>query len=252
AVNGRDIAVNGNLALGGNLALNASGAISQTGGAVTATSAALSAGTTISQTGGTISATDVALDAGSIISQSNGATISATNLSGQSSGGTTLDDANHIANLSGFTNSNGGGFSLTDTEGLTVTAAVDAGSDNLALHVTGDLGVGANLTAGKAATLDVSGAIGQTAGTISATDVALNAGGTISQSGGATIGATGTLSGTSTGGTTLDDTNRVANLGSFTNTGTGGFSLTDAEGLTITAAVAAGSDNLALHVTGDL
>src|SRR6185437_9018195 len=151
-----------------------------------------------------------------------------------------------------FTNSNGGGLSLTDTEGLTVTAAVDAGSDNLALHVTGDLGVGANLTAGKAATLDVSGAIGQTAGTISATDVALNAGGTISQSGGATIGATGTLSGTSTGGTTLDDTNRVANLGSFTNTGTGGFSLTDAEGLTITAAVAAGSDNLALHVTGDL
>ncbi len=57
--------------------------------------------------------------------------------------------------------------------------------------------------------------------------------GTITQGGGAIT--TGTLMGSSVGGTTLAGTNQIAAIGAFTNTGGGGFSLTDAAPLSIAA-----------------
>ena len=59
--------------------------------------------------------------------------------------------------------------------------------------------------------------------------------GAISQTGGVLIAA-GTLTGSSAGATTLDDANLVGTLGSFT---AAGFSLNNAQALTVNGAVAA-------------
>ena len=79
-------------------------------------------------------------------------------------GGAALNQANLVANLGPYTNTGAGGFALTDGRTLNVTGAVDAGTGDLALTTTsGNLAVGADLTAGTTVTLTSSQAITQTA-----------------------------------------------------------------------------------------
>ena len=59
-----------------------------------------------------------------------------------------------------------------------------------------------------------------------------------------------TLTGSSVGGAALNSTNLLTNLGAFTNTGAGGFALTNAQTLTVTGAVDAGTATLGLTTTG--
>src|SRR5258707_8361996 len=79
---------------------------------------------------------------------------------------------------------------------------------------------------------------------MSGTTVKLDATGSIGQTGGILIAST--LTGKSTGGTTLSDNNQVTSLGLFTNTGAGGFSLTDIHTLTVTGTVSSGGGTLTL------
>jgi fibronectin-binding autotransporter adhesin len=168
----------------------------------------------------------LSLNAGTTISQNAGATISAGLLSG--SGGTvTLGELNAVAALGPFGNNGAGGFTFTTTQPLTVTGAVDAGAQNLSLTTPGNLTLGASLSATGTVFLNVTGAINQTGGVITA----------------------GTLTGNATGGTTLTRANQIQNLDIFTNSGAGGFALTDARALDITGAINAGTQGLALQTT---
>ncbi len=74
--------------------------------------------------------------------------------------------------------------------------------------------------------------------------------GAISESGNGAITA-GQLRGTSNNGVTLNGTNDIARLGPFTNTGSGGFSLTNAGQLDVTGAVNAGTGDLSLTTTAN-
>jgi hypothetical protein len=169
------------------------------------------------------------------ISQASGV-ITATVLTGSSSGGASLTDANLFDTLAGFTNTGIGNVSITDAQasGLTVFSAVDAGAGNtLTLTTTGgSLTLAANLAAaGGAVDLISAGAITQPQGAIS----------------------TGALSGSSVGGTSLTGANAFDTLAGFTNTGLGNVSITDAQasGLTVSGDVDAGTGNtLILTTTG--
>jgi hypothetical protein len=113
---------------------------------------------------------------------------------------------------------------------------VNAGTGSLSLTSSGLLTVDAAVTAGTNVALQGAGialAAGVTGGLAGGDTVSLAATtGPISQSAGVITGAT--LIATSTGGTTLDDTNQVADLGASTNTGAGGFALVDGQPLTVT------------------
>ena len=78
--------------------------------------------------------------------------------------------------------------------------------------------------------------------------VSLTSTGTITEPAGGLISAA-TLTGTSVGGTTLNQTNLLTNLGPFTDGGAGGFALTNGQTLNVTAAIGAGTGGLALTTT---
>ncbi len=194
----------------------------------------LAAGT-ISQTGGVITA--------GLLTGSAGAGSSAT-----------LNQANVITSLGGFT---ANGFSLTDAGGLAVTGAVNGGAGGVSLSTTGDLTIGAALAstngpisltaAGASSDIMLNAAVN--AGTGSVTLNATGTGGTITQ-GAAGVLTAGTLTGASNAATTLTAaTNRITNLGAFT---ANGFGLTDADGLAATGAVNGGVGGIALQTSGTL
>ena len=81
-----------------------------------------------------------------------------------------------------------------------------------------------NIVLDSAGDLTLTNAVG------SAAEVELDAGRAISESSAGTITAT-TLTGSSVTGATLDGANQIGVLGSFSNTGSGDFSLTDAQAL---------------------
>jgi filamentous hemagglutinin family protein len=163
------------------------------------------------------------------ITEPAGGLIAAATLTGSSVGGATLNQTNLVTNLGAFTNTGAGGFTLTDGQTLNVTGAVGAGTGGLALTTTsGNLVVGAGLSAGPTMTLTSAGTITEPAGGLI---------------------AAATLTGSSVGGATLNQTNLVTNLGSFTNTGAGGFALTDGQTLNVTGPVGAGTGGLALTTT---
>jgi hypothetical protein len=159
--------------------------------------------------------------------------IQAASLSGSSVGGAMLGDSNLVATLNAFTNTGAGGFALTDGEALTVGGAVNAGTGTLSLATTvGGITIDKNLTSGGQASL---------------TSV-----GTISESGHGAVTAA-SLTGSSSGGATLNGSNQFATLDAFTNSGAGGFALTDGQALTVDAILNAGSGNVALMTTsGDI
>jgi fibronectin-binding autotransporter adhesin len=165
---------------------------------------------------------------GTIASDSAGI-LTARTLTGSSVGVTTLNAANAIGDLGAFTSS--GGFALKDAKSLTVTGAVNAGTGNLTLTT---MGSGSNLSIAN--TLSSSG-------TLDLVSV-----GTLDESGSGMIDAS-SLTGSSVGATTLNAANAIGDLGAFT-TGNGAFSLSDADLLTVTGAVNAGTGNLTLTTTG--
>jgi filamentous hemagglutinin family protein len=171
----------------------------------------------------------VTLTSAGTITEPAGGSITAATLSGNSTGGTTLDQANLVADLGPFTNNGAGGFALTDGQTLNVTGAADAGTGGLALTTTsGNLVVDARLSAGTVVTLSSAGTITEAADGLITTE---------------------TLTGSSVGGTALNQANQVADLGPFTNTGAGGFALSDGQTLNVTGAVDAGTGGLALTTT---
>ena len=200
------------------------------GGAVNAGSGNLSLTTTAGNinVNNTLSTTGAAMLISAGTLGETGA-IQAASLSGSSVGGATLGDSNLVATLNAFTNTGAGGFALTDGEALTVGGAVSAGSGTLSLATTvGGITIDKSLTSG-----------GQTS---------LTSVGTISESGHGAVTAA-SLTGSSSGGATLNGSNLVATLDAFTNSGAGGFALTDGQALTVGAILNAGSGNVALMTT---
>jgi predicted aspartyl protease len=188
---------------------------------------------------------------GTIVEDPNYGRIYAYALSGASVGGASFNGENQITNLGPFTNTGGGGFSLTDNiyGGLTVTGDVDAGAGNVLTLNNGagpcegvcpeSLTLAANLTA--------------SGGTVDLISV-----GTIVQTGG--VITSGGLSGTSVGGASLTGANQIGALTSFTNSDSGAITLVDSQSLAVTglvdntqvANVAGPGRDVSLSVTGDL
>ena len=158
--------------------------------------------------------------------------VNAETLTGSSSGGASLSDANQIANLDGFTNVGGGNFALLDDIALTVNGAISAGTGNVTLTTTGT---------GNGMAIDSTVATGGT--------VDLDSSAAINESGAGAIAAAA-LTGSSSGGATLSRANQVTTLDTFANAGTGGLAFTDATTLTVDGELHAGTGNLTLSATG--
>ncbi len=165
------------------------------------------------------------------IGETTGA-IDAATLTGSSMGGVTLNGDNLIGTLGAFSNTGSDGFALTDGETLAVGGAVNSGTGRLTLTTTGagdNIAINKAVTAGTTVTLDSSGKISEskTAGIITAT----------------------VLTGSSDGGASLNGANEITDLDTFTNTGSGGFALTNAEALKVKGPVAAGPGNASITLT---
>ncbi len=175
---------------------------------------------------------NVTLNSTGAIAETTGS-LDALSLVGGSAGGAALGGANMVRTLDAFTNTGSGGFSLSDGETLTVSGAVNAGTGNLSLTTTsGNIDIASQLTAG--------------------TEADLVSAGTVSESGSGAISAA-QLAGSSAGEAAFGGSNMIGTLNAFTNTGSGGFSLSDGETLTVSGALNAGADNLSLTTTsGDL
>ncbi|WP_343883867.1 filamentous hemagglutinin N-terminal domain-containing protein, partial [Rhodanobacter caeni] len=185
------------------------------GGTLTAPGALSGANVTLSGQGditlsdavtatGTLSLTSL----GGLIKQEAGS-LTAAELTGSSVDSTQLDGTNHIASLGNFT---ANGFSLTNSQGLSVTGVVDGGASTALTTTSGDLTIDGTLK-GTTVTLTSAGAIGEdTTGVIDAT----------------------TLKGSSQGDTVLDGANLVDTLDNFS---AANFTLVNAQGLATTGAL---------------
>jgi hypothetical protein len=110
------------------------------------------------------------------------------------------------------------------------------GTITLAGSLYGISGVTLNATGG----LDVDKKISSAAGTVT-----LTIGGTIEETGSGVIDAKA-LTGNSVGGAALTAANMIGTLDAFTNSGAGGFTFIDGEGLDVAGALNAGTGNLSL------
>ncbi|MEP7184896.1 MAG: autotransporter-associated beta strand repeat-containing protein [Rhodanobacter sp.] len=168
------------------------------------------------------------------LSSSNGAinqvggVLYAATLTGSSSGDTTLTGANQLDTLGSFSAAN---FSLSNAKALGVTGPLTVlGNLSIttttgALSVNGDLSADA-LTLFSADALDLSN-------NLTATTLSLQSGGNITQNSGVLTAAT--LTGSSSGDTTLSGSNQLVALGSFS---AANFSLTNAKTLAVNGPLA--------------
>ena len=250
---GKALSVTGNVNGGATLAIVDS-ALLTVSGSVTATA--------ISLKGANIALTGTVTDggAGTVNLIATGGTIDETGtliagtLTGSSTGATTLTGAtattNQIATLGNFS---AAGFSLNDGKSLNVSGNVAGGTgativSNTLLTVSGT--VAASAIALKGANIALTGTVADGgAGTVNL----IATGGTIDETG--TLIA-GTLTGSSTGATTLTGatatTNQIATLGNFS---AAGFSLNDGKSLNVSGNVAGGTgativSNTLLTVSG--
>lgn len=182
----------------------------------------------IGTAGGTsgVTATTLTLTDTGNVTQTEAITTTKLDLLGSGASYQLTDSANAIGMLAG----NIGTVDITDGTALTVGWA-DANLTATGPVTLTTLGNGSNLTithklsAGGTATLVSAGTLDETEfGTIYAT----------------------TLTGSSAGGASLGHSNMIGTLSSFTNTGAGGFALTDDEALTVAGPFASGSGNVTL------
>ncbi|MGN2244171.1 filamentous hemagglutinin N-terminal domain-containing protein [Frateuria sp. GZRR33] len=165
----------------------------------------------------------VTLVSGGKISQTADGIITADRLSGHSAGSTTLDQANAIGALDGFSAS---GLTVTTKRALTVTGTVDGGGSTT-LTTGGSLAINGSLT-GDTTTLAVSGNISEgSAGSIT----------------------THMLTGHATGAVALTGANRLDTLGQFT---AAGFALSNGPSLTVTGPLDGGASVSLTTTRGDL
>ena len=196
-------AASGSFALTNAAGISIGGALSVSGGAVTL----VAQNGAIGETGaGSISAASLTGSAGQTVQ------LDATHISA----GATVAN-NQIGNLAGFTSS--GGFALANGQALTVSGPLTDTAGRVALSTTsGGLTLAASINAGGSLSLTSAGAITQTAGTIGpSTNVPL------------------ALTGSAQGAVSLPDANQIATLAGFTSSG--GFTLTDAQALTVSASL---------------
>ena len=198
----------------------------------------------------TVAATNVILNVTGAITEGTGGLIDAATLSG-SAGSATLGNGNTVGTLGSLTTTTG--LTLVDGQALSVSGPVTDGQ-SIALSSRGVLTVAGNITAPVVSLTSangpsMAGGIAQTGGAIAgSTSVSLTSPGTISQSGG-TIAA-GSLTGSSTGTTTLGSTgNAVTTLAAFSSAG--GFSLADSSALTVAGPVT-DSTSVTLNTAGAL
>ena len=169
-------------------------------------------------------------DPNGAIYESGEGTITAGVLRGTTKNGVTLNGANDLTALGTFTNTGGGGFSLTNGDWLHVLGAVNVGAGDLSLITTANgIVIDGDLTAG---------------GT-----VALNAGSGIWQNPNSIITAE-TLTGSSNGTTRLQGANLITDIGGF-DVNDANFLLTNNQTVTVTGTV--GANVISLNTTnGDL
>jgi len=202
-INAQALAVNGSVSGG------ASTALTTTAGNLTINGAVSGATTTLSSAGG--------------ISEGGSGSITAGTLTGQSIGATTLNGANHIGTLGGFSAAD---FTLTNAQSLVVGGTVDGGASTALTTTSGDLAIN-GLVKGTATTLISAGAITE------------GAGGSITAN---------LLTGHSVGNTTLDGNNHINMLGSFS----ADFSLTNGQTLTVEGPLDGGPLVALTTTAGDL
>ncbi|GGY16270.1 hypothetical protein GCM10008098_04400 [Rhodanobacter panaciterrae] len=172
---------------------------------------------------GAVNGTTTTLNAAGAISEGAGGVITASTLSGQSGGATSLTGANHIGTLGSFS---AAGFGLTNAQTLAVTGPINGGSSAALTTTTGDLAIN---------------------GVVNGTTTTLTSAGAISEGAGGSITA-GTLNGQSVGATALNGTNHIGTLGSFS---AAGFGLTNAQALAVSGAVNGGASTT-LTTAGNL
>ncbi|HEX7349006.1 MAG TPA: filamentous hemagglutinin N-terminal domain-containing protein [Rhodanobacteraceae bacterium] len=208
---------------------------------------------------------------GAITEDATSGKIIAATLTGTSVGDTTLDGNNQITTLGSFGAKD---LALTNAAALTVAGPISTtgGTGNISLTTTtGNMLSVGGMTTGGALTLD-SGSDLTVAQAISGSSVNLGANGnlainaavdsgtgttTLTQTGIGSISensagviTAGTLQGNAAGTVSLGGNNLVADLGNFS---ANGFSLNNAQALSVTGAVDGGTGNAALTTTtGDL
>jgi filamentous hemagglutinin family protein len=179
---------------------------------------------------------------GSIVESGAGA-ITAPSLGGVANGYVTLNGANQVASVSGFTNAGSGGFGLTDSGLLTISGALSAGSGALSLKgMTSDGFVfNAPVTAGGVTSIQTQGGINLNSLLTSGGALQLYAfGGAISEGANGVISAPSLSGGAE--GLNAPNANAIATLAGFGRTGASDpITLNDAQALTITGAVSSGS-----------
>ena len=232
----------------GNLTLSSNGGTLSASAALSGANVSLSgySGLVLGGNVGTGATGTLTLNSGNgAISQTAGV-LTATTLTGSSTGATALGGANMVGALGAFT---ANGFSLTNAQALTIAGAVNSGSGAAAINagsnpltVSGSVASNGNALTLGGGSLAVNGAVNAGAGTAT-----LSSTGTTSEGVGGVITA-GTLTGSSTGATTLTGANQVGTLGAF---GANGFSLSNAQALTVGsgAVVSGGAGGTTLQTT---
>jgi filamentous hemagglutinin family protein len=181
-------------------------------------------------------ASEAGLGVGGTLTEATGAVISATRLTGTSSGGVMLNGANLVGLLGPFDNATSGNFSFVNAQALTA-GNVSTSAGNMALTTaSGDMAITAPLNA-----------LGNT--------VTLTSAGTVTESLTGSVFAA-TLTGSSIGGASLDLTgvsnNTVDTFGPFVNSGGGLLTFTNAQALATAGTVSSAGDLTLTTTSGDL
>ena len=190
------------------------------------------------------------LNAGGTLSESGSGAITGLTLTGSAQGNVTLNGANALAYIAGFTIPSGSSFALTDTQSLQVTKAINAGIGSVTLKTTGatsNLSTGSTI-AGASIVLSAGDNLALYGPVESLLSVDLIASGQISQNAAGTI-TTQTLTG-SAAETYLTASNAIANLSTFTSTN--GLQLTTSGNLAIDGAVNVGTSFALIYSGGTL
>jgi hypothetical protein len=173
---------------------------------------------------GTVKGTTTTLASAGAITEGAGGSIVAGMLTGSSAGATTLNGANRIGTLGGFTAAS---FALTNAQTLAVSGTLDGGASTSLKTTSGDLAIN---------------------GPVKGTATSLTSAGAISEGATGVITA-GTLTGSSVGATTLNGANQIGTLGSFT---AANFALTSAQALTVDGPLDGGASTSLKTTSGDL